>query len=333
MWQESVLNLKLGGDCNLACPHCHCSPSRFEYNPKIIKWINSRSYQRIVFGGGEPLLYFDTIKRIVNDLEKEYQFKIVTNGTLLDTEKVDWLNQHNFLVIISFDGFEGERDTALSPKWEIAKQLKHLGLSVCCYPGNMDFHKIAQDITILKEQYDLKNIETESFLNHINFPHQTRYAPNVLVTKKQAEEYIYQYLRLLEIPFKAYMQGTPLDRIFLLKRALKRWVVPKTYKGCVCCNDVTHSLTIDGRFMFCPYGNQFVGDIETGIDFNRVNELIPDRCKDCELWNVCRNTCVANITTHECYITQQMNRLLNELIDCCGLRDKIEQDVKELQKT
>lgn len=330
--QLRALNIKLGGKCNLNCPHCHCSASHFQYNPKIIDWIKSRSYDNISFGGGEPLLYFATIRRIVEELGDNYNYRIVTNGTLLDSEKVDWLNKHNFKVLVSFDGFSGTRDQRVEPKWNEFREVKNAGLSVCCYPTNMGFHTIANDIETLKQKYDLTNLRTMGVLHHINFPHQTADAPNEAVTEDDVKQYVEQTQIQLLYFFSEYIDGAPLEGMFLLTRALKRWFIEKDYEGCVCCNDRSHSLTLDGRFMLCSYGHQFVGDVEHGIDFDLVNSLIPERCKGCDLWKICRNTCVANITENECKISKAMNQFLNETIDRLNIRQKIESDIKRLEK-
>ena len=65
----------------------------------------------IGFYGGEPLLEFDLLKRIVLLAEKlagqwatSVGFSITTNGTLLTDEKIHFLAQHAFSVLVSLDG-------------------------------------------------------------------------------------------------------------------------------------------------------------------------------------------------------------------------------------
>lgn len=110
-----LLNLKLGSKCNLGCSHCHCEPSNFSFNPDIIPYINKQNYQRITFSGGKPLLYINTIKSIVSQLEIKPIYRIVTNGTLLTKEIVNWLNQYDFRVIVSYDGSRSNRDSSIKP--------------------------------------------------------------------------------------------------------------------------------------------------------------------------------------------------------------------------
>ena len=46
-----------------------------------------------------------------------------------------------------------------------------------------------------------------------------------------------------------------------------------------CINERMLPLAVDGRFMACPYGTNFVGDIYTGVDWNKVDELTPKNAK------------------------------------------------------
>ena len=63
------------------------------------------------FYGGEPLLNFSLIDKVVSFLEnkntkprKRAVYTITTNGSLLTEEIIQFLNRHRFLVTLSFDG-------------------------------------------------------------------------------------------------------------------------------------------------------------------------------------------------------------------------------------
>lgn len=67
------------------------------------------------FYGGEPLLFFDLIKKIVSFLESENEkcgkkakFSITTNGSLITEEVIQFFNENEFLVVLSFDGLAQE---------------------------------------------------------------------------------------------------------------------------------------------------------------------------------------------------------------------------------
>ena len=67
------------------------------------------------FYGGEPLLCIDLIKQTVSFLNKENKklnkkasYSITTNGSLLSGESIQFLNEHRFSVVLSFDGYAQE---------------------------------------------------------------------------------------------------------------------------------------------------------------------------------------------------------------------------------
>jgi uncharacterized protein len=62
---------------------------------------------RIEFWGGEPFVYWKTLKPLAERLRQLYteaSFTIITNGSLLDFEKNEWLDRIGFGVGLSHDG-------------------------------------------------------------------------------------------------------------------------------------------------------------------------------------------------------------------------------------
>jgi uncharacterized protein len=76
-------------------------------NGEIYKELFNKSPElNVFFFGGEPTLKWDDI--IVPIVEKypNLKYSITTNGYLLNKEKIDFLNKHNFAVMLSMDGAE-----------------------------------------------------------------------------------------------------------------------------------------------------------------------------------------------------------------------------------
>ena len=112
--------LLLGPSCNMSCRHCSQTPFKNTFSLKpdcelsndvisfIKRWSNARKniLSRIYFWGGEPLLYWETIKRTVLLLESENiwcQYRIFSNGLLLNEEVSDFCNHHNIVFTMSYD--------------------------------------------------------------------------------------------------------------------------------------------------------------------------------------------------------------------------------------
>ena len=119
-------------DCNLQCKYC-CYGELYE-NPPVSKkkpmtfdlaqtvidymsdyWNSKLNYSQeniigIGFYGGEPLLNFELIKKVVSYISNlrlkttpKFVYNMTTNGMLLDRH-MDFMADHNFSLLISLDG-------------------------------------------------------------------------------------------------------------------------------------------------------------------------------------------------------------------------------------
>ena len=127
----SYLTIVMCNNCNLTCSYCYerqdndnnpnCQislPQARKAIDTLMKSINMHEYKKggINFFGGEPLLCFDYIKELVlyseeiKDPKVSIQYSMVTNGTLLTEEKIEFLEKYNFLITISIDGDQDTHD-------------------------------------------------------------------------------------------------------------------------------------------------------------------------------------------------------------------------------
>lgn len=311
-YTNKSLVIKLGGQCNLKCKHCHCLRTNYIFNPKIIGYIQNNGYKQITFCGGEPTMYFETIKQIVEKLGVNYIYKLVTNSTLLTNEMVDFFNQYNFYVGMSFDGNNHSRDNSFLGRYRKIAKIKNNGIAVLYSNDNKEIDKLDNDVYWLRQDWNIGNSDNY----WLNFCHQTNIAPNSEITKELAQEYCRFIAIKLEFEFKDYIQK---DRVLtkdmpIIVNSFKKWIRHKNERGISCCRENNHALTISGDFLLCPYGDITVGDIYTGIDWNKVESYIPERCKNCPQWESCMNTCIANITENECYISKVMYKHFYKLM-------------------
>ena len=108
----------------MTCRHCTQNPVKdsLSYIPDngcldksvkdfLVKWSNlpneKSSPRNLFFWGGEPLLYWDFIKRTIIDLERSgfgrVTYRIFTNGLLLNDDIVNFINSRNIVVTLSYD--------------------------------------------------------------------------------------------------------------------------------------------------------------------------------------------------------------------------------------
>lgn len=119
-----ALCLHIAHDCNIRCKYCFASQGDFkgersfmslEVGKKAIDFLlensGSRRNLEVDFFGGEPLMNFETVKKIVDygrerekELNKNIRFTMTTNGILLNEEIMEYLNENMYNVVLSIDG-------------------------------------------------------------------------------------------------------------------------------------------------------------------------------------------------------------------------------------
>lgn len=108
--------LILGWACNFNCPHCvqHDSHPKVKKSvqPKVLEYLQRLADSRpermrvnLTFFGGEPLLYKTAMKETVQTLGDRFKYTIISNGSLLFDEDVEWINENNIGFVFSNDGF------------------------------------------------------------------------------------------------------------------------------------------------------------------------------------------------------------------------------------
>ena len=119
-----ALCLHVAHTCNLNCAYCFASQGKyhgeralmsFEVGMQALDFLVAHSGTRrnleVDFFGGEPLMNFDVVKRLVpyaRGIEKEkgknFRFTLTTNGMLIDDDVIDFANRECSNVVLSLDG-------------------------------------------------------------------------------------------------------------------------------------------------------------------------------------------------------------------------------------
>ncbi len=119
-----ALCLHVAHTCNLNCSYCFASQGKyhgdravmsFEVGRRALDFLVENSGTRrnleVDFFGGEPLMNFDVVKRLVEyarSIEKErgknFRFTLTTNGVLIDDDVIDFANREMSNVVLSLDG-------------------------------------------------------------------------------------------------------------------------------------------------------------------------------------------------------------------------------------
>ncbi len=113
----ATLKIQLGLRCNYSCSYCnqasHVGSEAVTKTSEadvflagLERWLTGAP-RRIEFWGGEPFLYFAKLKKLVPDLRgrfPEAQLIIVTNGSLVDEEIIDFIERYDISIAVSHDG-------------------------------------------------------------------------------------------------------------------------------------------------------------------------------------------------------------------------------------
>ncbi|MDR9847003.1 radical SAM/SPASM domain-containing protein [Herbaspirillum huttiense] len=110
------IKIQLGLKCNYSCSYClqsaeipDASASSMAdveaFLANLDTWLKSAP-ERIEFWGGEPFVYWAHLKRLVPAMREKFpnaQFVTVSNGSLLDDEKIDFIDRYDIRMGISHD--------------------------------------------------------------------------------------------------------------------------------------------------------------------------------------------------------------------------------------
>ena len=119
-----ALCLHIAHDCNLACKYCFAEEGEYhgrralmsyEVGKKALDFLiansGSREHLEVDFFGGEPLMNWDVVKRLVEygrskeaEFHKKFRFTLTTNGVLLNDEVMEFCNREMSNVVLSLDG-------------------------------------------------------------------------------------------------------------------------------------------------------------------------------------------------------------------------------------
>lgn len=119
-----ALCLHIAHDCNLACKYCFAEEGEYQGRRALMSYevgkqaldflianSGNRKNLEVDFFGGEPLMNFEVVKKLVEygrEQEKlhnkKFRFTLTTNGILLNDEVMEFANKEMANVVLSIDG-------------------------------------------------------------------------------------------------------------------------------------------------------------------------------------------------------------------------------------
>ncbi len=322
-----ALCLHIAHDCNLACRYCFAEEGEYHGRRAImpyevgkaaldflIKASGNRRNLEVDFFGGEPLMNFEVVKKLVaygREQEKlhnkNFRFTLTTNGVLLNDEVMEFANREMANVVLSIDGRKEVNDNMrpfrngtgsygmIVPKFQkfadSRNQEKYYVRGTFTH-NNLDFSK---DVLHLAD-LGFQQISVEPVVAD---PSQS-YALQKEDLPKLFEEYDKLAVELVErqkegrgfhfFHFMIDLEGGP--------------CVAKRLSG---CGSGTEYLAVTpwGDLYPCHQfvGNEefLMGNVEEGVkniplqkEFKRCNVYAKEKCRDCFAKFYCSGGCAAN---------------------------------------
>lgn len=320
----STIFIMLGSGCNFNCKYCLQKPNLHtenckKINDKIYNFVNlitSRqdSPLQIQFYGGEPFVYFDQMKEIYENLHlnTKLNWSVISNGSLIDSEKIEWLNKNNIWVSVSWDG----RDTDKVRDFDVLKnkesrnnllELRHLNFSTIiskyCYPN-----EAIDDAVPFMQEYQKKWEYDCSLGFDIVF--------DTGIENKDALEAdpdkLYNSVKLLTAELKKSIRQEPCNDYYAY-HANRTWrgllnTIENSKKEKLCfdkprCGNMYNTLNMDllGNLYKCHNSDETVGSIDTYLTENYLasvqkHDLTKELtqhcdCSSCVVSPICKGGC------------------------------------------
>ncbi|MBQ6600549.1 MAG: thioether cross-link-forming SCIFF peptide maturase [Clostridia bacterium] len=322
-----ALCLHVAHTCNLNCSYCFASQGKYQGDRALMSFeTGKRAFDFLIensgtrrnlevdFFGGEPLMNWDVVKKLVayaRSIEKEkgknFRFTLTTNGVLIDDEVIEFANKEMSNVVLSLDGRKEVHD-----RFRVD------------YAGNGSYDKILPKFRKLVDSREGKNYYMRGTFTHNNVdftkdifhmadlgftelsmePVVSKEDDPCALTKEDMPKLFEQYEILAKEMLKRKKEGRPFT-FYHYMLDLKNG--PCIYKRITGCGSGTEYMAVT------PWGDlypchQFVGDedyclgnIYDGVTniavqdkFRHCNAYAREGCRDCWAKLYCSGGCAAN---------------------------------------
>ena len=322
-----ALCLHVAHTCNLNCSYCFASQGKYQGDRAIMSYeVGKRAFDFLIensgsrrnlevdFFGGEPLMNWDVVKKLVayaRSIEKEhnknFRFTLTTNGLLIDDEVIDFLNKEMSNVVLSLDGRREVHDLFRKD-----------------YAGNGSYDKIVPKFKKLVEARQGKDYYVRGTFTHnnVDFTNDIFHMADLgfselsmepvvcaptdpcALTPEDMPKIFEQYEILAKEMLKRKKEGRPFT-FYHYMLDLKNG--PCIYKRITGCGSGTEYMAVTpwGELFPC---HQFVGDpkyslgniydgvtnVEIQEGFRSCNAYARPECADCWARLYCSGGCAAN---------------------------------------
>lgn len=331
-------------NCNFKCSYCikdKCASWQKNITKNILKWgiakkrldeffeiilRNKTKSITIAFGGGEPLLQFCLIKKIVNytnlKIAKKIKinFDITTNGSLINKEVAEFLFLNKFNIGVSLDGFKSANDLT-------RKYTNNLGT----------FDDVLVGLKLLTEKINKRKITISVVVSSKNIAliknDFLKFIKEMGIKKVCIEPDIVhlincEYKELIKKIVNLYRYGTKIGLEIKghWKKAFKNILSKKPIAACLPFSGEAVTIDTFGKIKPCIYSNDYILTGKLKNIFSKKNYLNflekmwvgnIKECKDCILEGICLGGCYlsriaknSKVFQYRCLLFKDMTKFL-----------------------
>ena len=322
-----ALCLHIAHDCNLACRYCFAEEGEYhgrralmsyEVGKKALDFLIANSGNRrnleVDFFGGEPLLNWDVVKRLVEygrsqeeAYNKKFRFTLTTNGVLLNDEVMEFCNREMGNVVLSLDGrkeindkmrpFRGGQGSydLIVPKFQKfaeSRDQNNYYVRGTFTRENLDFSKDVLHYADL----GFKQMSMEPVVADPSEPYAIR--------EEDIPRILEEYDKLAVEYIKRKKEGRGFNFFHFMIDLNAGPCVAKRLAGCGSGTEylaVTPWGDLYPRHQFVGNEQFLLGNVDTGIvntqvrdEFKMCNVYAKEKCKDCFARFYCSGGCAAN---------------------------------------
>ena len=322
-----ALCLHIAHDCNLACRYCFAEEGEYhgrralmsyEVGKKALDFLiansGNREHLEVDFFGGEPLMNWDVVKRLVEygrsreeACHKKFRFTLTTNGVLLNDEIMEFCNKEMSNVVLSLDGRREVND-------HMRPFRNGKGSYELIVPKFQEFAKRRGDKDyFVRGTFTNKNLDFgEDVLHYADLgfkkmsmePVVAEPGEDYAIREEDLPRILKEYDRLAAEYVKRHKEGRGFTFFHFMIDLKQGPCVAKRLSG---CGSGTEYLAVT------PWGDLYpchqcvgkeeflLGNVDTGVtntairdEFKLCNVYAKEKCRDCFARFYCSGGCAAN---------------------------------------
>ncbi len=328
--EVSKLRIQLGLACNYQCSYClqanHRDHAIKVANQETVETflkkldqagISLTPHGMIDLWGGEPLVYWKTIKHLVPRLREKYGYEVeislFTNGVLLKEEIINFLVEYRVKVHISHDGpgfsLRDQADPLFDPdikkQWlDLYRKSADIGIPMAFFsviqPGNCDLFAL--------RAFFKTNFSPDVHFDFGGVASETEFLPNECLIQEKEGEILRQSMLRAVVDEPGVWKGLERRVFNLMGRLIHQVPVAGIRYHCNAVDDEILCVDLNGVVLSCqnrPASSHSIGHLDQFEKISNPYFLHWSHrrvCKDCLVLSSCKGGCpdLSNVAFEKC---------------------------------